>query len=74
MWSLDVDNIPYPHLSPESYASANGQTQSLTTLSPSTTVKSDELHQRHHQFYFADDNIIFQVRPPIMHQMPEWCD
>jgi hypothetical protein len=67
MWSLDVDNIPHPHLSLESSDNA----QSLNVHSPSSSsgssavVVGDDLCQRHEHYYFADDNIIFQVHKLI---------
>jgi hypothetical protein len=66
MWSLDIDNIPHPHLSFESSdddqsPNARLSTSSTTHLGSSTAAESDQLCQRHPEFFFADDNVIFQV-------------
>ena len=63
MWSLDVDNIPHPHLSLES--SDNAPSSNVhppsDSLGSSAVVVGDDLCRRHEHYYFADDNIIFQV-------------
>jgi hypothetical protein len=64
MWSLDVDNIPHPHLSLESSDGVrSSHVQSPTSNSRSSTlIESDDVYQRHGEYFFADDNVIFQVR------------
>ena len=63
MWSLDVENIPHPHLSLESSDNVQSSNAHLPSDSSgsSAVVVGDNLCQRHEHYYFADDNIIFQV-------------
>jgi hypothetical protein len=64
MWSLDIDNIAHPHLSFEtsdSDQSPNAHLPISTMHSGSSAAESDQLCQRHPEFFFADDNVIFQV-------------
>ncbi|KIM85851.1 hypothetical protein PILCRDRAFT_5473 [Piloderma croceum F 1598] len=63
MWSLDIDNIPHPHLSFQSSDSDQSSNVHLSATHPgsSTAAESDQLYQRHPEFFFADDNVIFQV-------------
>jgi hypothetical protein len=62
MWSLDVDNIPHPHLSFESSDSdQSSNVHPPSGSSGSSAVVVGDLSRRHEHYYFADDNIIFQV-------------
>jgi hypothetical protein len=66
MWCLDVDNTPHPHLTLESsddVQSSHTNIRSPTINSRASAIaESDDLCQRHQKYFFADDNIIFQVR------------
>ena len=65
MWCLDVDNTPHPHLTLESsddVQSSHTNIRSPTiNLRASAIAESDDLCQRHQKYFFANDNIIFQV-------------
>ena len=64
MWSLDVDNIPHPHISFESSGQSSYGNSPSTGNNPgsSAVVEHDGVCQQHEHYFFANDNVVFQVR------------